>query len=156
MRVFTWHLKEINGKNLFRCFIYVFVSIGCICVIFNELCCSKQLCGLLLRIHLKITAQSRQTSPNESVLHLEVVFVVCWYQIRKLVQVDFFTVALILFRVHQFSSQVRILITLKQIFQLESKPCVYLHDSLKRLVAKVSFDASFICLSRLVAFRRHF
>ena len=42
--------------------------------------------------------------------------------------------------------------TLKQIFQLESIPCVYLHDMLKRLLAKVCFDASFMCLSRFVAF----
>ena len=43
--------------------------------------------------------------------------------------------------------------TLKQIFQLESIPCVYLHDILKRLLAKVCFDVSFMCLSRFVAFR---
>ena len=41
--------------------------------------------------------------------------------------------------------------TLKQIFQLESIPCVYLDDTLKRLLAKICFDASFICLSQLVA-----
>ena len=43
--------------------------------------------------------------------------------------------------------------TLKQIFQLESIPCVYLHDILKRLLPKVCFDSSFMCLSRFVAFR---
>ena len=43
--------------------------------------------------------------------------------------------------------------TLKQIFQLESIPCVYLHDFMKRLLAKVCFDALFMCLSRFVAFR---
>ena len=41
--------------------------------------------------------------------------------------------------------------TLKQIFQLESIPCVYLDDTLKRLLAKICFDALFMCLSRLVA-----
>ena len=40
--------------------------------------------------------------------------------------------------------------TLKQIFQLENITCVYLHDIMKRLVANVSFDASFMCLFRLV------
>ena len=43
--------------------------------------------------------------------------------------------------------------TLKQIFQLQSIPCVYLHDNLKRLQTKTCFDASFMCLSRSVAFR---
>ena len=42
--------------------------------------------------------------------------------------------------------------TLKQIFQLESIPCVYLHDILQILLAKVCLDASFMCLSRFVAF----
>ena len=42
--------------------------------------------------------------------------------------------------------------TLKQNFQLENIPFVYLHDILKRLVAKVCFDASFMCLCRFVAF----
>ena len=43
--------------------------------------------------------------------------------------------------------------TLKQIFQLENITWVYLHDILKRLVANVCFDASFMCLFRLVGFR---
>ena len=43
--------------------------------------------------------------------------------------------------------------TLTQIFQLENIPWVYLHDILKRLLAKVCFDASFMCLSRFVGFR---
>ena len=30
LRVFTWYFEEIVGKTLFRCFIYVFVSICCI------------------------------------------------------------------------------------------------------------------------------
>ena len=29
LRVFRWHFEKIVGKDLFRCFIYVFVSIGC-------------------------------------------------------------------------------------------------------------------------------
>ena len=43
--------------------------------------------------------------------------------------------------------------TLKQIFQLESIPCVYLHDILKRLPAKLCLDVSFMCLSGFVSFR---
>ena len=35
---------------------------------------------------------------------------------------------------------------------LESIPCVYLHDILKRLPAKLCLDVSFRCLSRFVAF----
>ena len=46
--------------------------------------------------------------------------------------------------------------TLKQILKLESIPCVYLHAILKRLLAKVCFNASFMCLSRFVAFRGTF
>ena len=41
--------------------------------------------------------------------------------------------------------------TLKLIIQLESIPCMYLQDILKRLLAKVCFDASFMCLFRFVA-----
>ena len=40
---------------------------------------------------------------------------------------------------------------MKQNFQLESIPCVCLHDILMRLLAKVCFDASFMCLSRFLA-----
>ena len=43
--------------------------------------------------------------------------------------------------------------TLKQIFPLENIPCVHLYDISKRLLGKVCFDASFMCLSRFVAFR---
>ena len=37
-------------------------------------------------------------------------------------------------------------------FQLESIPCVYLQEILKRLLAKLCLDASFLCLHRFVAF----
>ena len=43
--------------------------------------------------------------------------------------------------------------TLQQIFQFENIPCVYLHDILKRMVAKLCFDASFMCLFGFAAFR---
>ena len=40
--------------------------------------------------------------------------------------------------------------TLKQIFQLESISCVYLHDSLKRLSAKICLDFHlYVCLDLL-------
>ena len=42
---------------------------------------------------------------------------------------------------------------LKQIFHLESIPCVCLHDILMKLLAKLCLDALFVCLSRFVAFR---
>ena len=60
---------------------------------------------------------------------------------------------IILFKLHKTSSEVLMLRTLKQIFQMHSIPCVNLHDILKRLLAKVCFDVSFMCLSRFAAFR---
>ena len=41
--------------------------------------------------------------------------------------------------------------TMKQIFQLENIPYVYLQKMLKKLLAKVCFGVSFMCLSRFVA-----
>ena len=41
----------------------------------------------------------------------------------------------------------------EQSFQLESIPSVYLQEILKRLLAKLCLDASFLCLHRFVAFR---
>ena len=43
--------------------------------------------------------------------------------------------------------------TLQQNFQMESKPCMVLHDILKWLLAKTCFDASFICLLKFVSIR---
>ena len=43
--------------------------------------------------------------------------------------------------------------TLNQIFQTENIPSAYLHGILKKLLARVCFDASFMCLFRFVAFR---
>ena len=43
----------------------------------NDLCSRTQRCVLLSRIHLRVTNQAWQTGPIESVLHFEVVFVVC-------------------------------------------------------------------------------
>ena len=59
---------------------------------------------------------------------------------------------IIFFIVHKSSSKVSFLKTWKQIFRLESIPCVYLHDYLMRLLAKVCLDTSFMCLSRFLAF----
>ena len=46
-------------------------------ITFNDLCCSSERCGLLSRIHLKVTDQTRHTGPNETVLQIQIVFVVC-------------------------------------------------------------------------------
>ena len=61
------------------------------------------------------------------------------------------TVSLVLLKLHKTSSHIRVLMTLKQIFTLENIPFVYLHDILKRLRAKICYDASFLCLFRFVA-----
>ena len=45
------------------------------------------------------------------------------------------------------------MITLKQIFELKTVPCAHLHEILKKLLAKVCFDASLMCLFQFVAFR---
>ena len=50
-------------------------------------------------------------------------------------------------------SYFRRLKALKQNFQWESIPCVYLLDIWNRLLAKVCLDALFICLFLFVAFR---
>ena len=70
------------------------------CIFFNNLCCWLQRWGLLSRMHLKVTDQTWHTGPNESVLHLQVVFVVSWHQIGKLVQVISWTVSIILRIIH--------------------------------------------------------
>ena len=70
-------LKRLMAKICLDASFMCLFQLVAFCVTFNDLCCSKHFCGLLLRIHLKVTDQSRQTSLNESVLHFEVVFVVC-------------------------------------------------------------------------------
>ena len=152
LRVFTWKFKEIIGKGLFGSFIQCLFRFVLFLVIFNDLSCWTQGCGLLSRIHLRVTDQSWQTSPNESVLHFKVLFVVCWHQIEKLVQVVYITIILLLFKLHKLSSSVRLLKILKQIFRLESSPCMVFHAILKRLFARFGFDASFMCLSQFLIF----
>ena len=73
-------------------------------VAFNDLSCWTQRCGLLSLIQLRLTNSSWQTGPNESLLHFEVVFVVCWHQIGKLIQVVYITVSLILLKLHKRST----------------------------------------------------
>ena len=63
-------------------------------VIFNDLGWWTQRCGVLSRINLRVTDQSWQTSPIESILHFEVVLVVCWHQFGKSVQVVYVKVSL--------------------------------------------------------------
>ena len=53
-------------------------------------------------------------------------------------------------------SYFRMLKTLKQIFQWESIPCVYLLDIWSRLLAKVCLDVLFIRLFPFVGFRANF
>ena len=65
-----------------------------------------QLCVLLSRIRLRVTNQNWQTGPNESVLHFQVVFVACWNQNAKLVQVVYFTNSLNLVNFHKSSHQI--------------------------------------------------
>ena len=61
------------------------------------------------------------------------------------------TVSLVLLKFHKTLSYIRVLMRLKQIFKLENIPFVHLHDILKRLLGKIFFDVSFMCLSRFVA-----
>ena len=107
---------------------------------------------LVAYCHLWVTNQSLQTGQNDSVIHFEVALYLlisfwevtagrCVYNLINFVQItQNFVISLLLK-------------TLKQILQLESIPWMYLHNILKRLLAKVCFDASFRCLSRFLAFR---
>ena len=82
-------------KLLFQKFVSIFNFCVCFCSLnfvslFKELCC-----GLLSHIHLRIMDQGWQTGPNQSALHFEVVFVILWQQIGKLVQLVLYTFSLI-------------------------------------------------------------
>ena len=122
-------------------------------VTFDGLCCWMQLCGLLSLLPLKVANQSWHTGPNETVLHFQVVFVISWHQIGELVLVIFWTVSLILHKIRKNWSKVRYVNTLKQTFQLKGLPCMFLYDIFTRLLAKICLNASFIGLSRFLAFR---
>ena len=137
---------------MFWCFILMFVLICCILCHFKWFMLFNAMLWLTGTHTIKETDQNWQTGPNEFILHLEVLFVVCWRQIEKLVQVVYIAVSLFLLKLHKSSSYVHILMALKQFFQLERILCVHLHDILKKLLAKVLFDASFTCFSWFVAF----
>ena len=78
-------------------------------VTFNDEWSWTQCSRLLSRIPLKVTDQRWQTGPIQSALHFEVVFVVCWHQIGKIVQVVYIIVSLTLFKLHKNSSKIRII-----------------------------------------------
>ena len=100
LRVFTWYFEGVVGKTSFGCLICEFFWFVEFCVTFNDLCCWTQRCGLLSRIHLRVTDQSWQTGPSESALHFKVVFILCWHQIGKLVQVVLNAISVILLKLH--------------------------------------------------------
>ena len=89
-------LKRLLANVCFNASFMCFFRFVAMCLIFNDSGCWTQRCGLLSRIQLRVTDQSWQTGPNESVLHFEVVFVVCWHQSGKLIQVVYITISLIL------------------------------------------------------------
>ena len=97
--ILKWLLAKTCFDASFICLLR-FVSIR---VTFNGLCCWTQRCGLLSRMQLSLTDQSCHSSPNEFLLHIEVVFIVCWHEIRNLVQVVYIAVSIILFNL-QISS----------------------------------------------------
>ena len=120
------YLQDILKRLLAKvCFDVSFMCLSrfvAIYVTFNNLCCWTSCCGLVSHIHLRVTDQTWQTGPNESVLYFKVVFVVCWHQIAKLVQVVYITVSLFLLKLHNSWSYVCIMVTLKQIINLW---CIY-------------------------------
>ena len=80
------YLKRLSSKV---CFDASFTSLSRFVsfrVSFNYKCCWTQRCGLFSRIRLWLTDQSWYTGPNESALLFELVFIVWWHQIRKLVR----------------------------------------------------------------------
>ena len=81
LRVFTWYFERLLAKNCWDVSFLCLSRFAAFCDIFEEFWC-----GLLSCMHLWVTDQSWRTGPNESALHFEVVFVVCWHQIRKLVR----------------------------------------------------------------------
>ena len=134
---------------LFMCFSW-FVAIP---VPFNDLCCWTQCCGSLSRTQLRLMDQSWQTSPNESVLHFEIVFVVCWHQIEKLAQVVYITFLFVLLKLQNF------IVLSSNMDDIETNLANAKHTfhvfiwHFKEIVGKVCFDPSFMCLFRFVAFR---
>ena len=91
-------LAKVCLDASFVCF-FLFVAFH---VTFNNVCGWTQRCGLRLRIHLRVTDQSWQAGPNESVLHFEVVFVVSWHEIGKLVKLIVWTVSLLWLKIKKY------------------------------------------------------
>ena len=78
-RIFCVHLHDILKRLLVKVCLdawftswYRFVAFR---VTFNDLCCWTKRCGILSRIHIRLTDKSWKTSPNEFVLH----FRLFWY-----------------------------------------------------------------------------
>ena len=67
----------------------MFVSIYCILCHFQRFMVLNATLWLTVThtVHVKVMDQSWHTGPNDSVLHFELVFVYCSYQIGKLVVV---------------------------------------------------------------------
>ena len=60
--------------------------------------------------------------------------------------------SMILHKIHQNPPEYRLVIAFKQIFQLETIHCLYLDDTLNRLVGNTYLNVTFMCFSVLVAF----
>ena len=101
LHVFVWYFHQIVGKICLNASFICLSRFIAFWVTFNGLWCWTQRCGLLSRIHLKVIDESWHTGPNEFVLQLEVVFVVCWLETGKLVLVALCAVSLILLKLHK-------------------------------------------------------
>ena len=88
-------LKKLLAKTGFDASFMCLFGFVSFCVTLNDLWCWTQPCNLLSRIQLRLTNQSWQTGPNESVLQFEVGVWVCWHQTVKLVQVVYNTALII-------------------------------------------------------------
>ena len=145
-------LKSLLAKMCFDASFMSFSWFIAIPVTFNDLCCWMQRCGSLSRIQLRLTDQRWQTSPNESVLHFEIVFVGCWHQTEGLVQVIYITFWLFLFKLHNF------IVLSSNMDDIEKNLANGKHSfsvivwHLKKIVGKICFDRSFMFLFRFVAF----
>ena len=146
-------LERVLAKMCFDALLMCFSWFVAIPVTFNNLCCWTQRCGSLSRIQLRLTDQSWQTSPNESVLHLEVVFLGCWHQIEKLIQVIYITFLFVVTQITQFYCHKF------EYWWHWNKSCkwkTYLqcnYMTFKRNCWESFFDDSFMCLFRFIAFR---
>ena len=113
-----WHWNKSSKPKTYLACIYMTFERDCremlVSLLHLCVCCDLLHFASLLTIYVvesnvvayfhahiwRMTDQYWQTSPNESVLHFEIVFVVCWHQIGNLVQVVYITVSLILIKLH--------------------------------------------------------